>query len=102
MTLTLGGLVKDVMLVVSSVVFFSSPIATIQVVGYSISLYGMNMYKDFKKSPETVTVRVHSFLRLVSCGLLCRSADDGANGDADDDDDAALLKLDAVEKNTTS
>jgi uncharacterized membrane protein YeiH len=105
MTLTLGGLIKDVLLVVSSVVFFSSPIATVQIVGYSISLYGMNVYKDFKKSPETVTARVHYLLRIVSCGLLCRSGGSGGGddgGDGDDADDAVLLKLDAAEKNTTS
>eukprot|EP00608_Synchroma_pusillum_P010219 CAMPEP_0198436844 /NCGR_PEP_ID=MMETSP1452-20131203/44217_1 /TAXON_ID=1181717 /ORGANISM="Synchroma pusillum, Strain CCMP3072" /LENGTH=346 /DNA_ID=CAMNT_0044157403 /DNA_START=9 /DNA_END=1049 /DNA_ORIENTATION=+ len=50
--LTLAGIVKDILLVCLSFFIFASPVAELQVVGFSISLFGLFAYKNYKSSPE--------------------------------------------------
>mmetsp|Transcript_6149 Transcript_6149/g.6314 ORF Transcript_6149/g.6314 Transcript_6149/m.6314 type:complete len:381 (-) Transcript_6149:410-1552(-) len=70
MTLTIGGLFKDVMLVAFSVAFFSSPLSFLQIYGYAISLFGMNVYKDFKKDPAAMSTKVISIIRYLTFGRV--------------------------------
>lgn len=49
LTLTLAGIVKDVMLIVASIWLFGNPITHIQVFGYTLALYGLNMYHGYRK-----------------------------------------------------
>ena len=46
-----SGLVKDMLLVTSSVFLFGSPISTQQIVGYSISICGLTLYREYKSDP---------------------------------------------------
>ena len=50
--LSMGGLFKDLLLVVASQYIFSSPITHVQVVGYAISLTAFYAYRDFKSNPD--------------------------------------------------
>ena len=48
LVLTLAGIVKDIMLVVLSVVVFESPVTPLQYAGYSVALLGLNLHKEYK------------------------------------------------------
>ena len=54
LVLTLAGVIKDVFLVVLSVIVFRSPVSTTQIVGYGIAFFGLNLHKEYKKDPEKV------------------------------------------------
>ena len=56
--LTLAGIVKDVMLVVLSVIAFGSPVTPLQYVGYAVALFGLNAHKEYKKNPDEFHRRV--------------------------------------------
>jgi len=47
--LTLAGVFKDILLVTGSVVFFSAEITPLQILGYSIALAGLVLYKTASK-----------------------------------------------------
>ena len=49
LTLTLAGVVKDVMLVVMSMVIFNSPVTMLQYLGYAVALLALNLHKEYKK-----------------------------------------------------
>ncbi|WVQ98633.1 hypothetical protein IAU59_005763 [Kwoniella sp. CBS 9459] len=49
LVLTLAGVFKDILLISSSVLFFGSPITSIQIFGYSLALGGMVAYKTASK-----------------------------------------------------
>jgi len=65
LTMTLGGIVKDILLVVLSMIIFLSPVTPTQMFGYSISLSGMNLYKNYKSDPvgfsEATMKYIHYF-----------------------------------------
>jgi len=46
--LTLAGVLKDIILVSSSVLIFRTPIAPLQILGYSIALGGLVLFKTTK------------------------------------------------------
>ncbi|KAH7097344.1 TPT-domain-containing protein [Auriculariales sp. MPI-PUGE-AT-0066] len=46
--LTLAGVLKDIILVTSSVLIFGTPIAPLQILGYSIALAGLVLYRTTK------------------------------------------------------
>lgn len=54
LVLTLAGIVKDILLVVLSVIVFQSPVSTLQMIGYAVALIGLNLHKEYKKSPDRV------------------------------------------------
>eukprot|EP01038_Epipyxis_sp_PR26KG_P008114 gene8114-10989_t len=73
--LTLAGIMKDILLVVLSVLVFSSPVTLIQYFGYGIAIIGMNAHKEYKKrlavSDTTSTVfdnRNDEQNRLINSG----------------------------------
>lgn len=49
LVLTLSGIVKDILIVAFSVIFFKSPITLLQMLGYAVSLISLNLHKDYKK-----------------------------------------------------
>jgi drug/metabolite transporter (DMT)-like permease len=64
--LTLAGIVKDIMLVLLSVLIFGSPVTPLQYVGYGVALLGLHLHKEYKKTPEKVAAL---FGKLVGCEL---------------------------------
>ena len=46
------GIVKDIMLVVLSVLVFGSPVTPLQYAGYGVALLGLNLHKEYKVSDE--------------------------------------------------
>ena len=58
LTLSLGGIIKDILLVLLSVFIFHSPVTSIQIFGYSISLLGIVLYKSCKSNPQGFTSAV--------------------------------------------
>lgn len=69
LVLTLAGIVKDILLVGLSVLVFGSPVTMLQYLGYAVALLGLNLHKEYKKSPE----RVQALLTyMATCG---RAAD---------------------------
>ena len=65
LTLTLAGIVKDILLVILSVVVFGSPVTALQYAGYGLALLGLNAHKEYKKSPEKITAMV---TMIATCG----------------------------------
>ena len=55
LVLTLAGIVKDILLVLLSVLVFESPVTPLQYAGYSVALLGLNLHKEYKKAPEKIT-----------------------------------------------
>ena len=51
LTLTLAGVVKDVALIVLSMLIFHSPVTATQVAGYGLALTGLNVHDAFKRDP---------------------------------------------------
>ena len=54
LTLTLAGIIKDIMLVTLSVLIFGSPVSNLQYLGYAVALVGLNLHKEFKKNPDRI------------------------------------------------
>jgi drug/metabolite transporter (DMT)-like permease len=71
LTLTLAGIVKDLLLVFLSVSIFGSPVTALQYFGYSMALFGLNMHKEYKKAPETAAKQVQAL--LPCCPQWCIS-----------------------------
>ena len=46
-TYAFAGIIKDIALIISSIWLFSNPITYIQVAGYTLALFGLNMYHRF-------------------------------------------------------
>ena len=65
------GIVKDIMLVVLSVVVFGSPVTPLQYAGYGVALLGLNLHKEYKKSPEKIS---NLIAYLMSCGQLSKGS----------------------------
>jgi len=50
LALTLSGIVKDALLVILSVILFETPVTATQIVGFTISISGINYYKILRDS----------------------------------------------------
>ena len=48
LTLTLAGIIKDIILIVAAISLFGNPITYTQVGGYTLALYGLNMYHGYR------------------------------------------------------
>ena len=57
LTLTLAGVVKDVLLIVLSIVLFHSPVTATQIGGYGIALTGLNIHDAFKSHGKDAGLR---------------------------------------------
>ena len=65
LVLSLGGIFKDILLVLFSVMFFAAPVTPLQIFGYAIALASMNLYKDFKANPAEVSQKISD--RFSAC-----------------------------------
>jgi drug/metabolite transporter (DMT)-like permease len=65
LVLTLAGIVKDILLVVLSVRIFESPVTPLQYMGYGVALLGLNLHKEYKKSPERMG---QTLTYIATCG----------------------------------
>lgn len=83
LVLSLGGIVKDILLVACSFVFFQSPVTSLQIFGYTISLASMNLYKDYKTNPEKFLngsiERWNSLLSLVGMKPYAAGSTEGSS-----------------------
>lgn len=66
LVLTLSGIVKDILLVILSIVIFDSPVTPLQYGGYGVALLGLNLHKEYKKSPEKFSQLTSSFFNMKS------------------------------------
>jgi len=48
LTLTLAGIIKDILLIATSIFLFGSPITYSQIGGYTLALYGLNCYHLYR------------------------------------------------------
>jgi len=97
LVLSLGGILKDILLVIFSIVFFGAPVSGLQVFGYAISLFSMNIYKDYKSNPQEMTQRVHdtwawmvTMGRVRTASSLSGTNRDGKTGSSKDGKSSAV------------
>lgn len=50
LTLTLAGVIKDILLVMLSLAVFGSPVTVLQYLGYAVSLLALNLHREYKKN----------------------------------------------------
>lgn len=55
---TLAGVIKDILLIILSVVIFNAPVTLLQYLGYALALVGLNLHKEYKKDP-------HKYINLL-------------------------------------
>lgn len=70
LVLTLAGVIKDILLVALSVTVFGSPVTLLQYVGYGIALIGLNLHKEYKKSPDKIAAML---TYMITCGTSVNS-----------------------------
>lgn len=51
LVMTLAGPIKDICIIITSVIVFESPISSLQIIGFSTTLLGLKFYRDFKTDP---------------------------------------------------
>ena len=114
MVIGISGPLKDMMLVFISFVIFKDPITAIQLLGFSISLVGLYLYRAYKNDPNSVydvpndlLQSLLSILRFVYRYIISlwiyflnnyilshsTSMDEYTKQNHDNDDDAILLNL---------
>jgi drug/metabolite transporter (DMT)-like permease len=71
LTLTLAGVIKDILLVVLSVAIFGTPVTQLQYIGYGIALVGLNMHKQYKKNPDNISALLTA---IATCGESIKNA----------------------------
>jgi drug/metabolite transporter (DMT)-like permease len=67
LVLTLSGIVKDILLVMLSIAIFGSTVTPLQYFGYGVALLGLNLHKEYKKNPETMTQLI---TYMATCGMM--------------------------------
>lgn len=63
LTLVLAGIIKDIILIVAAIWLFGNPITYIQVAGYTLALYGLNMYHGYRSAPKGSIPELSSLAR---------------------------------------
>lgn len=63
LTLTLAGIIKDILLIVVSIWLFGNPITTVQVVGYTLALFGLQMYHEFRAAKDPADKQLGPLIR---------------------------------------
>ena len=58
LTLTLAGIVKDILLVFLSMTIFRAPVTLLQFLGYTVALLSLNLHKEYKKAAGFSAVTV--------------------------------------------
>jgi len=75
LVVTLSGVIKDILLVVLSMLLFGNPVTGLQFFGYGIALVGLTAYKSgglpsTKEEYQTLAKQYINRNRLITCGLL--------------------------------
>jgi len=65
MVIGISGPLKDMMLVFISFILFRDPITSIQLLGFSISLIGLYLYRAYKNDPNSVYDAPYELLQTV-------------------------------------
>eukprot|EP01036_Dinobryon_divergens_P033737 gene33737-43599_t len=88
MVISLVGPIKDILLVISSVLIFGNSITALQVLGFSLTLTALYVYREFKNDPvkfRDSLLRSPSFAALLFPSKMSSSSSSGAlNAHADD------------------
>lgn len=58
LTLTLSGTIKDVLLITSSAIVFSTRISLLQVIGYTLSLASLCIFQEYKKRSDGSVIQL--------------------------------------------
>lgn len=77
LVLTLAGIVKDILLVILSVAVIGSPVTPLQYFGYAIALLGLNLHKEYKKSPEKITATLDAIIPCCASSTGSATAGSG-------------------------
>ena len=64
--MSLSGLAKDILLVVTSTIIFKNSLSFLQIIGYMISLFGLKTYKEYKNDPLKFYVFFQSIFDYLS------------------------------------
>eukprot|EP01034_Spumella_vulgaris_P029308 gene29308-36334_t len=80
--MSVSGPIKDILIVISSVVFFHAPVTMLQFVGFSISLFGLNLYRQFKTDPASMHTAVMLFRTSVWDNFCCLCKTTSASGNS--------------------
>ena len=57
--------IQDILLVALSVFVFGSPVTLLQYIGYGVALFGLNLHKEYKKSPDKIAALL---TYMATCG----------------------------------
>lgn len=96
LVLTLAGVAKDLLLVVLSVLIFGAPVTPLQYAGYTVALIGLNLHKEFKKSPDNIVVllaRIAVGIGLVPTSTPTLAVTEGSDEVIDAEEGVALIKI---------
>jgi drug/metabolite transporter (DMT)-like permease len=99
MVIALAGLLKDIILVVSSWAIFGAPISQMQMIGYTITVAGLMVYKEYKRNPATVMNQLNGLrVALSTCNasemcVLCmpNRAANISSGKSEDGSNVSLI-----------
>ena len=62
MIMSIAGLAKDIIVVVTSSMFFHAPVTAVQYGGYGITIAGMFIYKEYKQVLfQSMSILTHPF-----------------------------------------
>lgn len=95
-TLALAGLFKDVILVISSIIIFRSPVTLLQYYGYSISVIGMNLYREYRKDPTTFPQRMYDLTKQIFYFIIARK--EKSDADNGKEEGVSLISQQSVTK----
>lgn len=90
LTLTLAGIVKDVMLVVLSIIIFRSPVSVLQYLGYAVALLSLNLHKEYKKMLQEYNIQQQ---QLSSIQISVHNKADEGEASKASEDTTPLLYL---------
>lgn len=80
-----SGLLKDMILVASSVLFFGSPITMQQIFGYGVSIVGLSYYREFRADPQKASEKVCAFVARAAAvlGVVSKGEGSGAGDESE-------------------
>ena len=80
LTLTLSGVVKDILLVFLSLMIFKSPVTALQYLGYSVSLLALNLHKEYKKNASLFETNTAINKISTTDATTCNNHQNATNG----------------------
>lgn len=76
MILSVAGPIKDILVIITSATAFGSPVTSIQVGGFSLTLIGLYYYQKFKREPKEMYKYFNQFTSNLLAGCLCYPNED--------------------------